>query len=170
MIFSFLFFSREGDIYTIMLLSGLLLSTIAFLWILFAEKKLKQKIIWTLIVGCGIMVQQLTEKLLISKSYSIYLNKNYELLTTANGIMDAKPDGIYGISDFEDHPKQFDEHELATIKVLKENGKVRFISKDNGIVFYCLSGAIDIYNGIYYLKGIDPKEKGFKRIKSEWYW
>lgn len=169
-IFSFYFFSRAVGIYTKMFFSGLIFSTIAYIWILFKEKTIKQKIIWTLIVVCGVIVQRLTENFLIKKSYTIYFNNNEQLLTKTNDIMVSKPDGIYGYEDFEKPTNKFNNDEFLLVKNLRDKSRVRFISKNNGRIFYCLSGALDIYNGIYFINKLRPNGPSFTHIKGNWYY
>lgn len=153
-----------------MFFSGLIFSTIAYIWILFKEKTIKQKIIWTLIVICGVIVQRLTENFLIKKSYTIYFNNNEQLLAKTNDIMISKPDGIYGYEDFERPTIKFSKEEFLLLKNLRDKSKVRFISKDGGQIFYCLSGAIDIYHGIYFIDKLQPSGPNFTRIKDNWYY
>ncbi len=154
-----------------MLLTGLFLAGIGYILILFKEKTFKQKILWTLILFCGVVIQFLTEGYLIKQSYSIFINNNYQLLIKANEIIISKPEGIYGLnSTTEKSLGNFSEDELSILATLGEKAKVLFISKDNNRIFYCLSGAIDIHNGVYFISKLNLDEPKFNHIKDNWYY
>jgi len=169
-ILSFIFFSREDRIYSNILLAGLILSGFGYVLILFKESNIKLKIFWTLIVICGVAVQYLTEKPFIEKSYRIFINKNYQILGEANEIMNLKPDGIYGLDTTDLIMGKLNEIEFSTLKTLKEEAGVRFISKGGDRIFYCLSGAIDVHNGVYFINKIHADGPVFKHLKDKWYY
>ena len=169
-ILSFIFFSREDSIYSIILLAGLILSAFGYILILVKEKSIKLKIFWTFIVICGVAVQYVTEKPLIKKSYTIFINKNSEILNVANEIMNLKPDGIYGLDTSDLLMGKLNEVEFSRLKELKEKTRVRFISKEGDRIFYCLSGAIDIHNGIYFINKIRADGPVDRHLKDKWYY
>ena len=169
-ILCFIFFSREDNIYSNILLVGLILSVFGYILILFKENNIKQKIFWTLIVICGVAVQYITEEPLIKKSYSIFINKNYQILGEANEIMNLKPDGIYGLDSSDILMGKLNEAEFSNLKPLKERAGVLFISKDSYRIFYCLSGAIDVHNGVYFINKIQEDGPVFKHLKDKWYY
>ncbi|HEX3167458.1 MAG TPA: hypothetical protein VHQ93_14410 [Chitinophagaceae bacterium] len=169
-ILSFIFFSREDSFYSNILLAGLILSAFGYILILFKENSIKQKIFWTLAVICGVAVQYVTEAPLIKKSYSIFINKNHQILGEANEIMNLKPDGIYGLDTSDLLMGKLNEMEFSKLKALKEKAGVRFISKDRDIIFYCLSGAIDIHNGVYFINKIRNDGPAFTHLKDKWYY
>ena len=169
-ILCFIFFSRADSIYLNILLSGLILSAFGYILILFKENGIKQKIFWTLIVICGVAVQYVTEELLIKKSYSIFINQNYQILAEATEIMNLKPDGVYGLDTSDLLMRKLSQLEFSKLKALKEKAGVRFISKGSDRIFYCLSGAIDIHNGIYFINKIHDEGPAFKHLKDKWYY
>ena len=169
-ILCFIFFSREDSIYSGILLAGLILSAFGYILILFKENSIKLKIFWTFIVICGVAVQYVTEQPLIKESYSIFINKNYQILVEANEIMNLKPDGIYGLDTSDLLMGKLNELEFSKLKALKEKAGVRFISKDGDRIFYCLSGAIDIHNGVYFINKIHDDSPVFKHLKDKWYY
>jgi len=169
-IVSFIFFSREDSIYLNILLTGLVLSIVGYVLILFKEKNVKLKIFWTLVVICGVAVQYVTEELLIKKSYGIFINKNYQVLGEANEIMNFKADGIYSLDSLDLHIGKLNELEFSKLKALKEKAGVRFISKGDDRIFYCLSETIDIYNGVYFINKIHENGPDFKHLKDKWYY
>jgi oligoribonuclease NrnB/cAMP/cGMP phosphodiesterase (DHH superfamily) len=153
-----------------MLLAGLFFAGIGYILILFKEKTVKQKMFWTFVLLCGVAIQFLTEASLIKQSYSTYINGNYQLLTKANEIIMSKPDGIYGLDSTEKESGKFSKEELSILSMLRKKAKVRFISKYSNRIFYCLSGAIDIYNGVCFISKINPGEPKFNHIKDDWYY
>ncbi|TMI87650.1 MAG: hypothetical protein E6H08_19125 [Bacteroidetes bacterium] len=169
-ILSFIFFSRKDSIYSSILLAGLILSAFGYILILFKESSTKLKIFWTLIITCGIVIQNVTEQPLIKKSYNIYINKNSQILDSANEIMNLKPDGIYGLDSSDLLMGKLNEIEYSRLKEVKEKARVRFISKDRDRIFYCLSGAIDIYNGVYFIKKIQADGPVYRHLKDKWYY
>jgi hypothetical protein len=169
-ILSFIFFSREDSIYSNILLAGLFLSAFGYILILVKENSIKLKIFWTLIVFSGVAVQYVTENPLIKKSYSIFINKNSQILDAANEIMNLKPDGIYGLDTSDLLMGKLNEVEFSRLKALKEKAGVRFISKGNDRIFYCLSGAIDAHNGVYFINKIQADGPVFRHLKDKWYY
>jgi len=169
-ILSFIFFSREDRIYSNILLAGLILSGLGYVLILFKESNIKLKIIWTLILISGVAIQYVTEKPLIKKSYSIFINKNFQILDAANEIINLKPDGIYGLDSSDLRMGKLNEIEFSRLQALKEKAGVRFISKESDRIFYCLSGAIDIYNGVYFINKIHNDGPTFNHLKDKWYY
>ena len=73
-VLSFMFFSRLNSIYEKMLLGGLCFVIIGYILILFKDKLLKQKIFWTIVLICGVVIQSLTEGPLIKRSYSDFIS------------------------------------------------------------------------------------------------
>src|ERR1043166_135115 len=83
--FSFLFFGLSNGIYTTLLLSGLLISFLSFLLILLNDEPI-QRWRWIAIIVVAMVIQQLSEPLLIRYSYKILIHQNDQLFTDINQI------------------------------------------------------------------------------------
>src|SRR4051794_29267949 len=81
---SFLFFGRREETYQLMLLAGLLISGVCFLWIFFGRGTVKSKLLWAGIVAICVVLKWLTETYFIETSYRIYLNQFREELSEMN--------------------------------------------------------------------------------------
>lgn len=88
-IFSFLFSGLSNGTYAILLSSGLLISSSSFLFILFKDGR-SHKWLWSGIIVVAIVIQQLSEPLLIKYSYKILIDHNYTLFADVNKIMQSK--------------------------------------------------------------------------------
>ena len=62
---SFLFFGRRQELYQLLLISGFLVSSVCFLWILFGSESIKSKLVWTGIVAVSIALNWGTEPFLV---------------------------------------------------------------------------------------------------------
>src|SRR5436853_6616984 len=87
-IFSFLFFGRQQDTYQVLLISGIVIATVPYLLILFGKVTLRAKLLWTAVVILCIVIQQLTEPVLINTSYRIFIKQNETTLADINKILD----------------------------------------------------------------------------------
>lgn len=170
-IISFLFLGRQHTTYQILLLSGLLISLIFYLTILFGKETTKSKIVWTLVVVLAGTIQWLTEPILIKSSYLIYLSSNEEELEAVNHMLKDKAGEIHMLNeDITDKNNLLTQEEKDSLIKLRHELNVYMISKiDNG-VYYELWGFLDERIGlIYWTKSEKPSEDMIK-IKGEWYY
>src|SRR5690349_18425547 len=96
---SFLFFGRQQIVYQALLLFGLSISVVCFLWILFTKRTGKDKLFWTAFVVLAIIVNRLTENYFIDASYLIYLAQYRKELGVANEILKNKRGDISILQD-----------------------------------------------------------------------
>lgn len=169
-IISFLFFGRQQGTYTLLLLSGLLVSLIFYLTILFGKETVKSRIIWTVIFVLAVTIQWLSEPILIKSSYLIYLNSNDEELTTVNNLLKDKRGDITilnnDITDKENLLTQTEKDDL--IKLLQELD-VYMITKSEEGIYYGLWGFLDVRLGITYWTKSEAPNENFKHLKNKWY-
>lgn len=97
---SFLFFGRAHTTYQILLLSGLSISAISYLIILFGKRTPRSKGIWTLFVITFFALLWLTEPILICTSYQVHLNAHEEELLAINQLIMNKPSGFYPANEY----------------------------------------------------------------------
>ena len=169
---SFLFFGRDTDTYDILIITGLIISTISFLVVVFKKDILKSKMIWTIIiVGC-IGLQRLTEPMFIKISYGIFLKINDSKLTKLNSIMLTKNNGDILFIPNSDKAVlvKFTDQEINEIQQLLLGTKISLVEKDSQRVFYRTFGMLDVSHGVYYFYGKDKPSKRFKLISGNWYY
>ncbi len=169
---SFLFFGRDTDTYDILIITGLIISTISFLIILFKKDTFRSKIIWTfIIIGC-IGLQRVTEPTLIKISYGIFLKRNDSRLTKLNNIVLTKNNGDILFIPNSDKAVliKFTDTEINEIQQLLLGTNISLIEKDNLRVFYRTFGMLDVSHGVYYFYGKDKPSKRFKHISGNWYY
>lgn len=169
-IISFLFFGRDQGTYQCLLLSGLLVSLIFYLTILFGKETNKSKIIWTLLIILTSTIQWLTEPFLIKSSYLIYLNGNDNELTEVNNILKDKSDDISILNDdINDKMNLLSQAEKDSLVKLRQELNVYMIAKTENGIYYGLWGFLDVRLGItYWTKGEVPNEN-YKHLKGKWY-
>jgi hypothetical protein len=168
-IFSFLFFGREQEVYTTVLLIGIFISGISFIWILFKDPK-RQKCLWFGIVIIGILIQQLSEEILIHFSHKIFLNQNVKLLSEVNKIMHSKPGEIFYFKDSTNDSSRFSTDENYKIRQLLNTTNIHLIFKDSVKVFYETYGMLDVRIGISYFYSDKAPDKRFQQIRDKWYY
>jgi len=168
-IISFLFFGRQHGTYQILLLSGLFVSFIFYLTILFGKESIKLKIIWTLIVMLAGVVQWLTKPLLIKSSYLIYLNSNDEELVAVNNILKDKSGDIYILNNkVTDNSHLLTQTEKDNLVKFRQELNVYMISKTDNGIYYGLWGFLDVRIGLtYWIKSDTPKEN-MTKLKDDW--
>jgi hypothetical protein len=170
-IFSFIFFGRNTGAYDLLITIGLIVATISYLVTLFKKDSLKDKIIWTLIVIVSVLLQQLTEPVLIKKSYTIFISKNQTKLTKLNDIILTKKNGLLFVSSLDTiASKEFAVEEINQIHSLIIGTPISLIEKDSQKIFYRTYGMLDVENGIFYFYGADMPDKKFKHIYGNWFY
>ena len=169
-IISFLFFGRDQGTYQLLLFSGLLISLIFYLTILFEKGSSKSKIIWTLIIVLAGTIQWLTEPILIKSSYLIYLSNNDKELTAVNNIFKNKSDDISILNDeINDKMNLLSQSEKDSLVKLRHELKVYTITKTKNGIYYGLWGFIDVRLGITYWTKSELPNENYSHLKGKWY-
>lgn len=169
---SFLFFGRATGTYDILIIAGLIISTISYLVILFKKDTIKSKIFWTIvIVGC-ILLQRLTETMFIKISYGIFLKRNDSRMIKLNSIILTKNNGDILFIPNSDKAVliKFTDQEINEIQQLLSGTNISLIERDSQRVFYQTYRMFDVSHGVYYFYGKDKPNKRFKHISGNWYY
>jgi len=170
-IVSFTFFGRQQDLYDIFLTGGLLISLIFFLIIFFGKGTSKSKLIWTVIVVLFIVLQRLTEPILIDSSYRIYIRQNENILADINNILLHKTGDITILNDSITHKYDqlttYESREL--IKGQKKLGTYLISKSDKGI-YYGLWGFLDVRLGIIFLTDNTKSENNYRHLTGNWFY
>src|SRR5689334_8120222 len=125
-IFSFLFFGLSNGLYSTLLLSGLLISFLSFLLILLKDDH-GQRWRWVIIIVVAMVIQQLSEPLLIRYSYKILIHQNDQLFTEINQIMQLKKGDIFYLKSSQKDSSKFTVHENSRIRQLMEATNIHLI-------------------------------------------
>lgn len=169
-IISFLFFGRQQGTYQLLLLSGLFVSLIFYLTILFGKGTTKSKIIWTLVLTLAGIIQWLTEPILIKSSYLIYLNTNDKGLAAVNNLLKDKPDDISVLNDeITDRKNLLTQSEKDSLIKFRQELDVYMITKSDNGIYYGLWGFLDVRIGITYWTKSELPNENFKQLKDKWY-
>jgi hypothetical protein len=167
--FSFLFFGREQRIYTTILLVGLFLSVVSFVWILFKDSK-QEKWLWFVVLVTAILIQQFSEPFLINYSYNTFVDRNAKLLSDVNQIIQSKEGDIFYLRSSQQDSSKFNSEENAKIRKLFTETSIYLISKDSSKVYYGTYGMLDVRLGIFYFYTLKVPDERFKRIRDKWYY
>ena len=168
-IFSFLFFGLSNGLYTTLLLSGLLISFLSFLLILLNDDP-THRWRWIAIIVAAMIIQQLSEPVLIRYSYKILIHQNDQLFTEINQIMQLKKSDVFYLKSSQKDSTKFTEDENTRIRQLMDATNIHLISKDSAKVFYETYGMLDVRLGIFYFHGGNTPTKRFKHIEGNWYY
>ena len=166
---SFLFFARQHETYSILLICGLILSLLFFLRILFGKTSLKAKLLVTGIVIVSIAVQQMTELNLIDTSYKIYITKKKAVLDEVNTILLSKDGNVSILGETFSDSSNLSNSEINKLKESRKKLGVYMISKTENSVYYGLWGFLDVRLGISYLTQKPTADKGKRHLKGSWY-
>jgi hypothetical protein len=154
-----------------MLLGGLLASLIFYLTIIFGKETIKVKLVWTFIVLAAIIVQSLTESVLIKSSYFIYLFNHDKELMIVNNVLKDKQGFIHIFDDMIiDDKKVLSKLEKDSLFKLREKLKVIRILKTDNRIYYELWGLLDVRIGITYCINGEMPNGNYKKIKDKWYY
>jgi hypothetical protein len=169
-IVSFIFFGRRHGIYQFMLVGGFIATVVFYLTILFGKESRRTKLISTVIVIIGGIIQYLTEPVLIDSSYFIYVSRNEKILNEINTILDnTKGD----VTVFRDTIIYNDEHFLDSDRNKLIEGKkklgVYIIEKTDHKFYYGLWGFLDVRLGITYWGEKDYPDIRYQHIKGNWF-
>ena len=169
-VLSFLFFGRATSTYNIIILSGLSVSLIAYLVILFKDSS-RIRIFWTLIVLAGIGLQWLTEPFMIRMSYLFYVRQNDLNLSKINQIFIAKPGNVSWVYDSTLWKRNgLSETEGKTIKSLVKSKNISLIAKDSEKIYFRTFGMLDVSHGLYYFYSSEKPDTDYRHITGSWYY
>jgi hypothetical protein len=170
-IISVLFFGRAQNLYQLLSISGLLISLIFYLTILFSKDSVKSKIIWTIVLILSIVLQRLSEPILIKSSYLIYLSIHKTELKEVNDILLTKVGDITVLNDsVNDKSNELSTTEKKKLIDLRNNLKVYMISKTNKGVYFGLWGFLDVRLGITYCTDCKELDNQYKTLTDNWYY
>ena len=170
-IISSIFYALQQETYRLLVVAGFLVSLVFFLIILFSKSTIKSKIILITIVLTSIVIQWLTQPLLVKTSYSIFLYKNSNELTLVNNILSKKA-GEISISKDEVRAQnniltQTEKDNL--IKLRKKLNVYMVVKSENGI-YYGIWGFLDVRLGITYLSKNGKLHISHQHLKDNWYY
>jgi hypothetical protein len=170
-IFSFLFFGRDHGTYQVLLFSGVLVSLIFYLTIIFGKATRKTKISWTLLIILAGTIQWFTEPILIKNSFLIYLNGNGNELTAVNNILKDKSHDISILDDdINDKTNQLSQAEQDSLIKLRQDLNVHTIIKTENGIYYGLWGFLGVQHGITYWTKSELPNKDYRPLKGKWYY
>ena len=168
-ILSFLFVGLDQDVYLLLLLIGLFLSGVSFIAVLVKDKG-RKRLIWFGVVVMSILLQELIDGWLISKSFGILISKHQPLFDQANTIMLSKPDGLtFWSINHTDSRREFNEQELKTLDKLKKEAGLTYITKTSTRIFYETYGFLDARGGVSFFYK-DSADSRLYKIDGQWYY
>jgi hypothetical protein len=168
---SFLFFGRRQEVYLLLLNSGIIISLICFLWILFGSGTIKAKMAWTGIFALGIILNWLTESYFIYASYRIYLAHHKNELAKVNEILKNKPGEIWILRDSisEKSGSTLSSAEKQALLQEKEKLGVYLILKSDSTIYYGLWGFLDVRLGLTYSLSDRLPNSQYHRLDGNWF-
>jgi hypothetical protein len=170
-IFSFLFFGRQHETYHFLLLGGLLVSAISFLSIVLSKDTKKAKFTWSSVVIFAIVVQFLTEPILIDTSYGIYIEQNTEELSQINHILLQKPGSISVFRDsIIDQENLLTIEEKAKLANAIQKTNLYWIYKSDNEVYFGLWGFLDVRLGVTYWADNEAPNETYRHLSGNWYY
>ena len=169
-IISFLFFGRHQGLYMMFLFSGLLISLVFYLTILFGGETAKSKIQWTIIVVLAATFQWQAKPILIQSSFLIYLKNHDKELCAVNRILMDKQGVISIHNDYiNDKQNLLTKSEKDSLVKFQQELNVYLISKSDDGIYYALWGFLDTRIGITYWTKNELPNGNLKRLKDGWY-
>lgn len=167
---SFLFFGRKHSVYDIVLLLGVVIFCVSFLWILVGNDSLKRKLFWIGIAVVGGVIHLMVEPLLIKTSYRIYLDQHEQKLAYINNTLKGKH-GEITIDRDSVRTKETPINEQEKICLLKAREEVGayMIYKDHNKIYYGLWGFLDVRIGITYSINGEKPDNIYRHITGNWY-
>ena len=168
---SFLFFARNQDTYDLLLLSGLTITGVCFLWIILGKGATKEKLFWTGVIAFGILLNRLTESYFISTSYRIYLKQHDKELIKINDILKSKPGEIWILNDSiteKGHPSLSASEKQALLQERQKLG-VYLILKQDSTIYYGLWGFLDVRLGLTYSISGELQNNELDHLTGNWF-
>lgn len=167
---SFLWFGRDQEMYEILLIGGLAVTTVSYFWILAKTDSIKNKLIWSTVLIAGIFINRLIEPMLIDWSYLIYLNGNEKELSFINNKLHNYNDDIIIMRDTIITKNVLSDIEKQQLQIARGKIGAYIITKSQDYIYYGLWGFLDVRLGIsYYPDESKIKLSGARRIKENWY-
>ncbi|MGE5107956.1 MAG: hypothetical protein ACM3H8_10450 [Sphingobacteriales bacterium] len=167
---SFLFFGRHQDLYQILNIGGLAISFTFFLIILLRKGTVKSKIFWTIIVIVFVVLQRVTEPILIDTSYRIYIRQNKNILSNINNILIHKSGDITILNNnITDTNNQLTDYESNELIQGRKKLDVYIISKSEKGIYYGLWGFLDVRLRITYWSGIVKPDNNYRHLTGNWF-
>lgn len=166
---SFLFFGYNTNTYILVLLTGIVISGIAFCYVMFRKDSIKSKVLCVLMVVLGIVVQWISEAELIRLSYVILIKKNSQVFSKVNDILLSKKSKATWVADAALWKRNnISPEEGLKIKNLLFDKQVVSVRKDSARICYRTSSKNDITHGIWYYHLIDKPTTGI-HLTGNWY-
>lgn len=169
-IISFLFFGRHQNLYQILNIGGLAISFIFFLIILLRKGIVKSKIFWSIVVVVFVLLQRVTEPILIDASYRIYIRQNKNTLSSINNILLHKSGDITILNNnITDTNNQLTAYESKELIKGRKKLDVYIISKSDKGIYYGLWGFLDVRLGITYWTDIVKPGSDYRQLSENWF-
>jgi hypothetical protein len=153
--------------------SGLTLAAIGYLTIIFGKGTKQSKIKWTLALLLSIVLEVLTEPILIKSSFLIYIHNNQDNLKEINNMLISHRGTIYIYPDtiVSDDIVLTDE-EFNRLLILRKNVDAQIIIRNTKDIYYGLWGLLDVRLGIWYSIHGDEEAAATNRrnIKDNWFY
>lgn len=167
---SFLFFGRKHNVYDILLLLGMIIFCISYLWIIVGNDSLKHKLLWTGIAVLGGVTHLLVEPFLIKGSYRIYLAQHEQQLAYINNTLRGKHGEITIYRDsVRAKGTPINGQDKMHLLKAREDVDAYMIYKDHNRIYYGIWGFLDVRIGITYsLSGEKPGSQ-YHHITGNWY-
>lgn len=168
---SFLFFGRQQGTYQVMLLAGIFVSFLCFLWIIFGRGTAKSKLLWTGVVFLGVALNWLTESYFRDTSYRIYISQFERELSETNDILKSKPGEIWIIRDSitaKDGAQLTSLEKQRLLQTRSKLGTYTILKKDSTI-YYGLWGFLDVRLGVTFaISGRQPGDQ-YQHLTGNWF-
>lgn len=167
---SFLFYGRQQDTYLILNIVGLATALILYLTVLFGKGRLKTKLFWAVIIIFSVIVQQLTEPIIIDSSYRIYIAQNKSTLIEINNILLQKRGDIIASADTViAKSDSFTTDEALRLQTGRKKLGVYQISKFDEGIYYGLWGFLDVRLGITFLLSQSKSGNQYRHLTGNWF-
>ena len=154
-----------------MLLAGLLVSFLCFLWIIFGRETTKSKLLWTGVIFLGVALNWLTESYFRDTSYRIYISQFELELGETNDILKNKPGEIWIMRDSITAKDGAQFTPLEKQSLLQAGNKLGtyMILKKDSTIYYGLWGFLDVRLGVTFaISGRQPGDQ-YKHLTGNWF-
>ncbi len=169
---SFLWFATNQAMYFIWIMGGLILSGIAYLFIISKKDSLKNKLILTTVLISAIFINKISESQLIDFSFWTFITFNEAHLDRANQILRGTTmEIIISKTRIYDKNGELKESDVSELKNLQGLLGVNIIAKTESYIYYELYGFLDNRVGIKYIFDEAKKDNNgpLRKVKGSWY-
>ena len=119
----------------------------------------------------SVIIQRLSEPILIKSSYLIYLTTHKSELTEVNEILLTKTGEISVLGDSViDRSNKLTTFEKAKLSKLRRHLHVYMISKSDEGVYYGLWGFLDVQIGLTYWTDLRKPDNHYRILTEDWYY